>query len=113
MMLAGERLPLLGQIHLIGANVFEAEMFGAGLAMPGKPGYIMDVTSLRVRREVPDKHVFDHASAKWVIHALLRWFGLCVAGLASVSQELPLRKPRSKSSRKPPSPGTPFTASAV
>ena len=31
----------------------------------GEPGNLLDVNSLRLRREVTDPHILDHAAAKW------------------------------------------------
>jgi hypothetical protein len=40
-------LALLGQIQLVVADVVQPEMFGAGVEVAGKIGYIMDIAPLR------------------------------------------------------------------
>ena len=58
-------LALVDRIQLIFANVFQAEVVGAGLVKSRQAGNVVQVRSLRVRAEITQLHIFDHALTKW------------------------------------------------
>ena len=55
-------LPLVEQMQLVGADIFEIEKFGAELIKFRQSFNVVDVVALRLRREVAELHVFRHAS---------------------------------------------------
>ena len=58
----GRQAALVGQVQLIFPDLFQAEMFRAGLVESGQTGNVMHVVSLRLRAEVAQLHVFEHAA---------------------------------------------------
>lgn len=52
------------QMHLKGADIFKAKAVRGSAEMAGKLRHRVHVGSLRGRRQIADRHVFDHAPAK-------------------------------------------------
>ena len=61
---------LCDQIHLVSADVLDAEPVRRFSKMAAEFSDRMDVRLLRRRREVADRHVFDHALAKRLVVAI-------------------------------------------
>src|SRR5690242_19177607 len=61
----------MGQIELIRLNLGRPELLRRCAKMAGEPDDLFDVGTLRVRCQVADLHVFDHATAKWAHRQLL------------------------------------------
>ena len=56
------RVPaFVGQVDLILADVFQVQMFRAGLIELGQTGDVMQIGSLGLGRQIAQLHVFDHA----------------------------------------------------
>jgi hypothetical protein len=62
---AGRELLLVGQKHLIAADVLRTEGFRRFGEVAGKEPHLKKVGVLRVLGEVANLHVLEHASAKW------------------------------------------------
>ena len=58
------RCLLLGQIEQIRPDLSRPEMLGRFAKVAGEPDDLFDVHTLRVRCQVADLHVLDHATAK-------------------------------------------------
>ena len=51
-------------MHLKGADIFKAKALRRSAEMAGKLRHRVNVGSLRGRRQIADRHIFDHAPAK-------------------------------------------------
>src|SRR5271170_1370703 len=51
-------------MNLPSPDLVLTQTFGRLAEMAGEPGNLLDVNSLRLRREVTDPHILDHAAAK-------------------------------------------------
>lgn len=52
---------LIYEVHLIGADIFRPKYLWRFAEILGELGNSIDIESLRVGREIPHPHVFDHS----------------------------------------------------
>ena len=52
---------MVGQVDLILADILQIQMFRADLEKPRQTGDVMQITSLRLGRQIAQLHVFDHS----------------------------------------------------
>ena len=60
----GRQLLLVGQIDLVGTNLLGAQHGGRLAEVPREPRDLLQVGALRMRRQIPHLHVFEHALPK-------------------------------------------------
>src|SRR5262245_50570787 len=59
------RDPRRNQMNLEGVDIFQAEMIWGSTKIPAELRYGIQIRLLCRRRQIADRHVFDHAAAKW------------------------------------------------
>jgi hypothetical protein len=60
----GRELPLVGQMQPIDSDIFRPQHRGRLAEVAGKLRDLLEIRALRLRREVADLHVLDHATTK-------------------------------------------------
>src|SRR2546429_2285777 len=76
-------------MNLEGVDIFQAETVRRAAKIPAELRYRVEVRLLRRRRQIADRHVFDHAAAKRA--DLSHWKTSCLKGWASKTLN-PLRQ---------------------
>src|SRR3984957_21045380 len=86
---AGQEIPVATKINLEGSDIFQVQTIGRPTKIPAELRYGGKVGSLGRRRQIADRHVLDHAAAKWA--DLSHWRTSCLKGWASKTHN-PLRQ---------------------
>ena len=58
------QVPLVGQVHEVGANLLGPQLIGRAVEVPGEAGHLLGVGPLGQRRQIAKLHVLEHALAK-------------------------------------------------